>query len=748
MKLNTRKILLILTMVMLLIPIQVAAENENLFQETIAPGVVRTKYAVKNGNSNAIANVLRVDLTNPNVKVNTVAGAGTYTNRATVAQMADRTNAVGLVNGDFFTMQLQGAPLGASIIDSRITSSPAVLTDIYSLGIDDTNTAHIMKTNFVGKVTAPNGATYNIDGLNKTFYWYQPNAEYSHEGKIQMYDDFWTSKSRGDKTAGEVLLNAENVVEQIQFRKNLDLAIPKGKKILQVSGASETFIRENVKVGDRLKISYHIAPNRNWKMMIGGHALLVENSQVKPYTKDVSSIGGVRARTAAGIADGGKTLFIVAVEGKKSTSAGMTLSQLSNFMLDLGCNTAINLDGGGSTAMSVRNLGDVNRTLVTKPETKSERKVVNGLGVYNISVNSGVIAGIKIKSSDQIVVGQTANISPSGAWDALLNPIALKDRPFTVTDSSNGANILTNNQYLALVPGQYQLNYQFANEHITKEITVLDSSAYEKLTLSSEQKTLVPGEKITLRISAKVKDKTITLSPKVFEYSLEGFQGQVNKDTGEVTVGEIQSTPKITVRNGEKSASLTFYDSNSRVISMFVNKKEYSLNGTPMQMDVAPFIKDSRTLIPLRFVAEAIGGNVDWNSELREVTIAYNGMTLQLPVGKKTMVVNGQPKEMDTAALVKNDRTFVPIRFVAEALGLSIGYDDKTREVTLVEQNRQNEGKENEVESVPQTSTNENNHQKNSQNSHNKENATNEKNKTNPHENTILNNGKSKNLMK
>ena len=233
---NRKRISLVMVLFLMTITSNVFAANKLLFKEPIAPGVVRYKYEVTKDKNNASTNVVTVDLNNPHIKINTVAGGGTYTNKATVSQMADRTNAVALVNGDFFTMQLQGVPLGASIIDGDMKSSPAVLTDIWSFGIDENNTAFIDSTKFVGSVTAPNGKSYPIDGLNKTYYWYQPSKEYSHESKIQMYNSFWSSKSRGDKTAGEVLLSEDNVVEQIVYRKNIDMKIPEGKKILQVSG--------------------------------------------------------------------------------------------------------------------------------------------------------------------------------------------------------------------------------------------------------------------------------------------------------------------------------------------------------------------------------------------------------------------------------------------------------------------------------------------------------------------------------
>ncbi|MDO5715667.1 MAG: stalk domain-containing protein [Tissierellia bacterium] len=686
MKYSIWKKIYILILLVILIPSFVHGESILKHQEEVAPGVIRHEYQVKNGNTKSLVNVLKVDLRNPKIKVNTVAGGGTYTNKATVSQMGNRTNAVGLVNGDFFTMQLQGAPMGSSVINSDIKSSPAVLTDIYSLGIDKSNRAYIERVGFQGKVTAPNGKSYNIDGLNKTFYWYQPNGEYSHESRIQMYNDFWSSKSRGDKTAGEVLLSENNVVEKIQYRKNLDMVIPKGKKILQVSGGSERFIRDNVKVGDRLNIQYQITPDRNWKMMIGGHALLVDNGVVKKYTKDVTSLGGVRARTAAGISKDGNTLYIVAVEGRTKRSAGMSLHQLATFMVDLGADKAINLDGGGSTAMVIRNLGDLNRTRVINPERNgSERRVVNGLGVYNITKNTGIIHGIKYKGPQELLLGQGSDFSISKAWDEHLNPIDFSNKKYLLTDNSEGKNIVTGTQYLGLVPGEFQLNYQFDDSTVSKPIKVLDPSAYKNLQIRSERKVIEKGADIPFKITSSFNGKEVGLSPRVFEYIVEGMDAQIDKISGILQVQEVTGIPKLTIQAGDQKASVSFFDKNAKVIRMNIGNKNYWINDEKKTMDVSPFIKNERTYIPLRFVAEALGKDVTWDSKTQIVTINDGNQILEIQIGHQQILIDGKAQEIDTPAFISKDRTFVPIRFIAEGMGLDVSYEPTNREVLLVE---------------------------------------------------------------
>lgn len=743
---NKKRISLVMIVFFMIVTSNVFAANKLLFKEPIAPGVVRYKYEISRDKKNAQANVVTVDLNNPHIKINTVAGGGTYTNKATVSQMADRTNAVALVNGDFFTMQLQGVPLGASIIDGDMKSSPAVLTDIWSFGIDENNTAFIDSTKFVGSITAPNGKSYPIDGLNKTFYWYQPSKEYSHESKIQMYDSFWSSKSRGDKTAGEVLLSEDNVVEQIVYRKNIDMKIPKGKKILQVSGGSERFVRENIKVGDKVQINTNIEPNRNWKMMIGGHALLVENGAIKKYTKDVTSIGGIRARTAVGISKDGKTVYIVSCEGRTKRSAGLSLNELSQFMLDLGAFKAMNLDGGGSTAMAVRNLGDIKRTRVTNPERNAaERKVVNGLGVFNTTTNTGVISDVKFESDLNTIVGEQINLKLKSAWDEFLNPIDIKDRTYTVADNSNGANILKGLDYLSITPGKFNLALTTnKGENINKEINIADPSKYSKFSIDTKSKIIKKGMTLDINAKGEYNNRKIKISPRVINYSFEDMTANVDPNNFKINILDYGRNPKIIAKLGNKTSTIALYDESTRLIKMKINDVNYSINGESKKMDAKPFIKNNRTLVPLRFVVEALGGEVNWDGENRLVSVNSNGKNIELKIDSPIIKIDGKDVKIDQAAIIKGDRTYVPIRFIAENLDMVVNYINESREIEISSFENKNSEKKIETKKDESSKNTENNNSKNLRtNSNNKINSKNENNQINNNDGKNSNDNKS-----
>ncbi len=109
------------------------------------------------------------------------------------------------------------------------------------------------------------------------------------------------------------------------------------------------------------------------------------------------------------------------------------------------------------------------------------------------------------------------------------------------------------------------------------------------------------------------------------------------------------------------------------------------VNGTKINFpDVEPFIdENSRTQVPIRFVGEALGADVSWDGNTKKVTITLNGRKVVLQIGNKNYEVNGQKKQMDTVALLKESRTFVPVRFVSEALGATVKWNANIKTVYI-----------------------------------------------------------------
>lgn len=125
---------------------------------------------------------------------------------------------------------------------------------------------------------------------------------------------------------------------------------------------------------------------------------------------------------------------------------------------------------------------------------------------------------------------------------------------------------------------------------------------------------------------------------------------------------------------------------NSFVITSFASTHiSVTVDGNKVNFpDAKPFIdKNNRTLIPVRFVSEALGSTVKWNDELREVDITKNDIAIKVRINDRNLVINKKIQPMDTKAIIKEDRTFVPIRYVAEALGAEVKWNETTRTVII-----------------------------------------------------------------
>ncbi len=108
------------------------------------------------------------------------------------------------------------------------------------------------------------------------------------------------------------------------------------------------------------------------------------------------------------------------------------------------------------------------------------------------------------------------------------------------------------------------------------------------------------------------------------------------------------------------------------------------IDGRPIQSDVAPVILQGRTLVPARAIFEASGGEVTWTPDRpSDIWIKYKEEIVYLQVGSPVAKVNGLEKAMDVPASLINNRTLIPVRFVAESLNFQVDWNDRTRTVVI-----------------------------------------------------------------
>ncbi len=186
---------------------------------------------------------------------------------------------------------------------------------------------------------------------------------------------------------------------------------------------------------------------------------------------------------------------------------------------------------------------------------------------------------------------------------------------------------------------------------------------------------------------AETGDKVI-LTPKADEgYELDKITAK-DKDGKEVKLkAEKDGTYSFTMPKGGVTVDTTFKQAEgatntdkpaaaAKTIILQIGSTAVLVDDQAIINDVAPVIRNDRTLVPIRVITEALGGQVAWNEAAKEVTLTVNGKEIKMTIGKAL-------EKYGVAPVIIGGRTFVPVRFVADELGAVTTWDDATKTVTI-----------------------------------------------------------------
>ena len=109
------------------------------------------------------------------------------------------------------------------------------------------------------------------------------------------------------------------------------------------------------------------------------------------------------------------------------------------------------------------------------------------------------------------------------------------------------------------------------------------------------------------------------------------------------------------------------------------------IKGESVNFDVPPIVKNDHTLIPVRAIMDKFGATIAWDEATSTVTITKDDTVIKLVIGSNVALVNGTEVKLDVPAEVKDNRTLVPIRFIAETLKQKVEYDDASKTITIDE---------------------------------------------------------------
>lgn len=117
-------------------------------------------------------------------------------------------------------------------------------------------------------------------------------------------------------------------------------------------------------------------------------------------------------------------------------------------------------------------------------------------------------------------------------------------------------------------------------------------------------------------------------------------------------------------------------------ISMTIGSGQVIIDGSPIQTEPS-YTENGATLVPLRVISEAFGAEVEWSEKTRSVSIRLGDCTILLMIDDKSCYVNGTEKILTAAPALKNSTTMVPLRFISETFGAQVHYDEKTKAVLV-----------------------------------------------------------------
>ncbi|XID91086.1 stalk domain-containing protein [Paenibacillaceae bacterium WGS1546] len=521
----------------------------------VTSGVRQITYAWVPSNASQvteIVRVLQVDLQNPHVHLDAMGGPqGSVTARQSVGAMVRETGAVAGVNGDVFRMgsSAEGVPMGAQITSGQLLVSTEQLQGMYAFGVTGNRQPIIDNFVFAGTVTAANGASFPLTGLNKSAYRTEPDRAYSHVNALYMYTNAWTAPERpaASATTPTEALVVDGIVTEIADRQAIATPIPANGYILRGHGTAATFLTTNLAVGDRVDSAYSLRSATDGKtydtsafqMMVSGHTLLLDKGAAVSFTRDVNGLSGhsPRARTAAGYSRDGKTAYLVTVE-ENGGRKGVTLKTLQQMLVQLGVWKAVNLDGGGSTTMISRPLGDFQVQLAHPTSSgTTQRLVTNGIGIYT-TAPQGTLKGIAVSGADTLFVGEQATFSLK-AYDSYYNPMEPSGlTPTWSIDKQLGA--FANGVFTAARPGDATVTVKQGGASDTHGIEILGEAKIAKLLVEPSSTILRPGAVIDMKVKAQLTDgRELPVPASSINWEFRGFTA--NSKDGKITVAKVQN---------------------------------------------------------------------------------------------------------------------------------------------------------------------------------------------------------------
>ncbi|MBQ7875868.1 MAG: phosphodiester glycosidase family protein [Clostridia bacterium] len=506
---------------------------ENTVTTPITTGLTHQSIDIFTDTGWRKADVLRVDLTDENLELKVLTSPDGTAHLSTVKDMAEHYGTKAAVNADFFNVQSgETNMLGMVYQNGELISTPSK-DNFVSFAVTENNEVIFDYFTFKGTLYAENTSlTEYAEGE-----LYQINKVPVTNGGITMITSAWgDGVTVPDYTYAMVCEPGEeaDTYRMTGFSWGAEkVIIPEGGAVFTANYSVNAFLNANFAIGDIIRVETSISPDTDAIYEAsGGNTLIVKDGEVCEFT---SNITGKAQRTAMGLSKSGKTLVLVTVDGRQTDCKGFDQTELAEFMIALGCDSAINLDGGGSTTMVTENRFTGEASITN--EVSTPRKVSTAIGILSYhDFTDPYEADMKL-SSDTIIPGDSVSVS-SVFYDENYNILPLEEGDVKIYCSDVESRVEENSVTLSS-PGTHTIRCEYDGIYVEKEITVLDDIFAINIYPES--------------VSTIEKDRSFTVTA----YDKSGFSAAIPPSlvnfevTGDVTMD------KNTAKKGEGSGTVT-----------------------------------------------------------------------------------------------------------------------------------------------------------------------------------------------
>ena len=473
---------------------------ETSTKQVINSGSNLTKYKRFTDKGWLEINIIDIDLKDENTKVTTLTSAnGLQTFQNVKTMLTNENNCIAAINADFFNgTYKKGNIIGMTIKDGKMLTSTYFENEIKdtmaSFYIDDEDSsAFNYFSNIITLSNLSNTAELKIGEINK----WSSNYEYP-----VLYTSEWGEKSPGkslDIYMTELLIKNNKIVEIRNGEEAIN--IPEDGYVICAIGSAAENINNNFRVGNRVKLDIDIGLDiEKVQMAISGGAMLVKEGKVCSFSH---MIYGTNPRTAIGISKDGRTVYLITIDGRQSSSIGVTQQELAEIIAEKGIYTAMNLDGGGSTTMVVRELGETEPTIENSPSDGSLRMVPNAVGVLNTE-KTGKLSNLLIEVNDvNVFVGCKKDLIVKG-YDEYYNPVQVDNSNLKWSFSGVDASVKNGILIAGNEAGTVTVTASIGKAKGSIDIDVL--SEPNEISISPKKISVGVGENVSFKVSGQNKN--------------------------------------------------------------------------------------------------------------------------------------------------------------------------------------------------------------------------------------------------